>query len=220
MGSGYKTFTAGSVLTASDVNNYLMEQSVMVFATTGARDAAITAPESGMLAYINSGDINEGLYFYDGGSWWRGPSWNSPWGVVPTSSGGTNGVAFNEAMSLTIASGSNSDTAIVGGSFTITTRASRVYRLTVTTSVTAATTGGAGTLAIDDGAGGIRYRYTFPVSSASGETVNINIPFSPLGTSSKVYRLLFRRESGFVGSMTLANCFYSIEDIGPNGGPA
>ena len=33
-GAGKKTFTAGEVLTASDVNTYLMEQSVMYFGGT------------------------------------------------------------------------------------------------------------------------------------------------------------------------------------------
>ena len=69
MGSGFKTFTAGAVLTASDVNNYLMEQSVMYFATTAARDLAITAPEEGMTAFIGSNDDDEGLYGYDGSKW-------------------------------------------------------------------------------------------------------------------------------------------------------
>ena len=78
MGSGFKTFTAGAVLTASDMNNYLMEQSVMRFATTAARDVAITAPEDGMTVYIGSGDANEGLYTYNGTAW-RLP-WNMPWG--------------------------------------------------------------------------------------------------------------------------------------------
>lgn len=59
MGSGFTTFTAGNVLTASEVNNYLMEQSVMVFATTGARDSAITSPENGMLCYVTG----TGLYY-------------------------------------------------------------------------------------------------------------------------------------------------------------
>ena len=82
MGSGFTTFTAGNVLSASEVNNYLMEQSVMVFATTGARDSAITAPEAGMTAYINSGDSSEGLYVYTGTTWNKGPGWNAPWGYI------------------------------------------------------------------------------------------------------------------------------------------
>ena len=49
MGSGFQTFTAGSVLTASEVNNYLMEQTVMSFATAAARASAVTAPETGQV---------------------------------------------------------------------------------------------------------------------------------------------------------------------------
>ena len=66
MGSGFKTFSTGEVLTASDVNNYLMEQVVPVFADATARDAAITSPEEGMLAFLKSDDS---IYFYDGSSW-------------------------------------------------------------------------------------------------------------------------------------------------------
>jgi hypothetical protein len=84
MGSGFKNFTA-SVLTAADVNNFLMEQSVMSFASTGARDVQITAPEAGMVAYVRSNDSSEGLYSYSSALGWRkGPGWNAPWGVLGT----------------------------------------------------------------------------------------------------------------------------------------
>lgn len=53
---GFKTFTAGSVLTASDVNAYLM-QGVLVFTNEAARDAAITAPQEGMVAYLTSPSV-------------------------------------------------------------------------------------------------------------------------------------------------------------------
>jgi hypothetical protein len=66
MGSGFKTFTAGAVLTASDVNNYLMEQSIMSFATTTARDTALTAPEEGMIAVITGSDL---VTIYTGSAW-------------------------------------------------------------------------------------------------------------------------------------------------------
>jgi hypothetical protein len=68
-GAGKKTFTAGDVLTASEVNTYLMEQSVMVFADEAARTAAIPSPSEGMVTYINSGDRAEGLYTFTGGLW-------------------------------------------------------------------------------------------------------------------------------------------------------
>lgn len=81
MGSGFKTFTAASVLTAADLNNYCQTQSVMYFATTAARDTAITSPVDGMVAYVGSNDANEGLYTYNGTAWRKGPGWNAPWGV-------------------------------------------------------------------------------------------------------------------------------------------
>jgi hypothetical protein len=80
MGSGFKTFSAASVLTAADLNNYCQSQSVMYFATTTARDAAITSPVDGMVAYVGSNDSSEGLYSYNGTSWRKGPGWNAPWG--------------------------------------------------------------------------------------------------------------------------------------------
>ena len=66
-GLGYKVFAAGEVLTASNVNNYLMEQSVMVFAGTAARGSALgSAVAEGMVAYLS--DTNT-LQYYDGSAW-------------------------------------------------------------------------------------------------------------------------------------------------------
>lgn len=65
-GAGFKTFTAGSILTASDVNTYLMQQSTMVFASTTARDAAITSPSEGMVAYTSDTDT---YWYYNGTAW-------------------------------------------------------------------------------------------------------------------------------------------------------
>lgn len=62
----YKTFTAGTLATASDVNTYLMKQSVMVFADAAARNAALTAPTEGMLTYQES---NDHLTVYNGSAW-------------------------------------------------------------------------------------------------------------------------------------------------------
>jgi len=57
MGSGFRTFQSGEVLTASNVQNFLMEQSVMVFAGTAALGSAIgTAVEAGMVAYLTDAD--------------------------------------------------------------------------------------------------------------------------------------------------------------------
>jgi hypothetical protein len=64
-GLGFKTFTTGEVLTAADTNGYLM-QGINVFATTAARDAAITAPAEGQFAFTK--DTNS-LWYYDGAAW-------------------------------------------------------------------------------------------------------------------------------------------------------
>ena len=65
-GAGYKIFVDGDVLTATQVNTYLMEQAVMVFASSTARDAAITSPSEGMIVYLR--DTNQ-LSVYTGSAW-------------------------------------------------------------------------------------------------------------------------------------------------------
>ena len=66
-GAGYKLFASGDVLTASDVNTYLQEQTIMVFASTSARDTALNSVKSeGMFVYITGTNT---LQFYDGSSW-------------------------------------------------------------------------------------------------------------------------------------------------------
>jgi hypothetical protein len=53
-----KVFTAGEVLAAADVNNFLMDQTVMSFAGTAARGSAIPSPVEGMVTYLeDSNDI-------------------------------------------------------------------------------------------------------------------------------------------------------------------
>ena len=55
----YKVFTNGSVLNASEVNEYLMEQSIMTFANSSARSSALTAPLPGMITYLVDTDTFE-----------------------------------------------------------------------------------------------------------------------------------------------------------------
>jgi hypothetical protein len=56
-GLGRKVFQPATVLTASEVNGYLMDQSVMVFDSSAARSTALgTAVSEGMVAYLK--DVN------------------------------------------------------------------------------------------------------------------------------------------------------------------
>lgn len=89
-GLGFKTFTTGEVLTAGDVNGYLM-QGINVFATTTARNAAITAPAEGQFAFTK--DTNS-LWYYDGAAWVASGATGDIEGVTVTSpltGGGTSG---------------------------------------------------------------------------------------------------------------------------------
>lgn len=62
----YKVFSNGDALTGSELNTYLMNQSVMVFASTSARDAALTTPSEGMIVWLQ--DANKYVY-YTGSAW-------------------------------------------------------------------------------------------------------------------------------------------------------
>ena len=61
-----KVFTAGEVLAAADVNTYLMDQTIMVFAGTAARGSAIGTATEGMYSHLNDTDR---LEYYNGSAW-------------------------------------------------------------------------------------------------------------------------------------------------------
>jgi hypothetical protein len=89
----YKVFTAGTKLTAADVNDFLMKQAVTYFASSTARDAAITSPVEGMISYLE--DTN--IYTFYNGSAWGNLVWPDAWiAYTPTltnitlGSGGTS----------------------------------------------------------------------------------------------------------------------------------
>lgn len=66
----YKVFQNGYPLPASELNNYLMNQTVMVFATASARAADIPSPTEGMVTYREDGNGGTGiLEVYNGSTW-------------------------------------------------------------------------------------------------------------------------------------------------------
>jgi len=66
-GAGYKLFNTGDVLTAAQVNTYLQEQTVMVFASSAARTTALTSVlAEGMVSYLQDTNAVE---VYDGSNW-------------------------------------------------------------------------------------------------------------------------------------------------------
>ncbi len=66
-GAGYKLFNTGDVLTAAQVNTYLQEQTVMVFADATARTTALSGVlAEGMVTYLKDTDAVEK---YNGSAW-------------------------------------------------------------------------------------------------------------------------------------------------------
>jgi hypothetical protein len=63
---GRKTFVTNTVLTAADVQDYLMDQSVMVFSDSTTRGSAIPTPTEGMVTYLSGSDSLEA---YNGANW-------------------------------------------------------------------------------------------------------------------------------------------------------
>lgn len=121
-GAGFKTFAAGSVFTASDANTYLMQQAVMVFANEAARDAAITSPSEGMIAYLTAPTV---------------PAATGAITAVPTGAktiyNGTNWVCVTE-----VAAASNTAGTIAAGAYANTlTGDTTVVSVTLVTGTTA-----------------------------------------------------------------------------------
>jgi len=103
-GAGYKLFQTGDVLTAAQVNTYLNEQTVMVFASAAARTSALTSVlAEGMVSYLQDTNAVE---VYDGSAWVSIGASGDITGVTAgtgISGGGTSGtVTITNAMATEI----------------------------------------------------------------------------------------------------------------------
>tara|TARA_R110000787_G_scaffold84709_4_gene181413 strand:- start:238 stop:690 length:453 start_codon:yes stop_codon:yes gene_type:complete len=99
MANGFKVFSTGAVLTAADVNDYLMEQSISIFANATARDAQITSPIEGQFCYLADSNV---LMLYNGG--WANFIGDGDITAVNTAgTSGLSGGASSGAANLTIA---------------------------------------------------------------------------------------------------------------------
>ena len=216
MGSGFKNFTAASVLTASDVNNYLMEQSIMSFESTGARDVQVTAPEDGMVAYIRSNDTSEGLYTYNGTSWRKGPGWNAPWGLLAKAK--FTNTSTTSATHSTLQDGTNNLTV------TATTVTNRCYKITTIQNPYAS--GGANGFQGAHLVGGTETaRFLIPsMSTITQDSRTYTSTFTETSGQSRVFKAQIASYTTNTqitdwGSATIPRVII-VEDIGPDGVPA
>lgn len=216
MGSGFRTFATSEVLTASNVQNFLMEQSVMSFASTGARDVAITAPETGMVAYVRSNDADEGLYTYSSASTWRkGAGWNSPWGAA----------GYAKITTAPSASSAKTNTGLSITTGTIPTN--RILKHTVTGMVFFNSVNDMCRISIVTGSSGgtdlMEADYS-PFGTANAYTISFSFYETTTSTAALTRRITQER---IVGTSSTIQFFcdstrpatYIIEDIGPSGAP-
>jgi hypothetical protein len=212
MGSGYKNFTAASVLTAADLNNYCQSQSVMYFASTAARDAAITSPVAGMVAFIDSGDANEGLYVYHGatGGWRKGPGWNAPWGVQLYAQDTVNTRDFT---------GTPATITNITGSVSVVNN--RRYRCTFQCRYLNTSTGAANTFTMRAGGTGFWSGIENNYSNINDQIYNAVSIYSATSSSTLTFDV---QASAGTGTLKIyganAATQFTVEDIGPYGAPA
>ena len=93
-GLGKKTFTAGDVLIAGDVNNYLMDQTVMNFATTAARSSAIPVPSTGMVSYVGDTGSESPTSTIAQIEAYTGAAWQTPYGMTLLANSNINATSF------------------------------------------------------------------------------------------------------------------------------
>lgn len=214
MAGGYHTFTAGEVLTAANMNAYSRDQVVSQFASTSARDSAITVPVTGMTCYIASADSSEGLYTYNGTSWRKGPGWNAPWGIVAqaSSTSGQTGISSSFA-DITFATA------------TWTGISNRLYRITLSIASLQVTSNGVQQHQIGTGASGA------PATILLKQQLNTTTTAAQYGPA---HFVTFQTGSGSLsvhaqattsaGTLTIDNAnikgWFVVDDVGPTGVPA
>jgi hypothetical protein len=181
----YKVFTNGSVLNASEINDNLMNQSVMVFSNSTARAAALTAPVEGMLTWLQ--DVNRYEYRNGANAW------------VTLGSGVLQVVSTVKTDTFS-ASTSNTWADITGLSVSITPSSSSSKVLVVSAIHGSATTNGVANIqlirgstaiAIGDAAGS-RPQSSSSIDSNGGEPImssSITFLDSPATTSATTYKL-------------------------------
>ena len=189
----YKVFTNGSVLNASEINDNLMNQSVMVFSNSTARAAALTSPLEGMLTWLQ--DTNKYEYRDGSGAW-----------VALGSSPIIQVVSTAKTDTFTSSSGTFVDVTGLSVTITPTSATSKVLVQlsvngnggTASSSMIGRLLRGATAVAIGDAAGS-RERATFGNSIAVGSSDILNnaVTFldSPATTSATTYKIQVKSDS-------------------------
>ena len=112
-GAGYKLFNTGDVLTAAQVNTYLMEQTTMVFADAAARTAALSGVVSeGMISYLKS---TKQVEVYNGSAWVASDDPNAIQNTIVDAKGDLIAASANDTPAR-LAVGNNGETLLADSS--------------------------------------------------------------------------------------------------------
>ena len=113
-GAGYKLWSTGEVVTAANVNTYLQQQTVMVFASAAARTTALSGVlAEGMVSYRTDSKV---LEVYNGTSWvdFTGDIT----GITTAANSGLSGGGTSGNITLTLATTAKGDVLVGTGSGT------------------------------------------------------------------------------------------------------
>jgi len=179
-----KVFTAGEVLAASDVNSFLMDQTIMSFAGTAARGSAIGTATEGMYAHLNDTDT---LTYYNGSAWVNRIPAAGILQVVSTAKNDTfttssSTFADITGLSVSITPSSASSKILVLASVSTSNSSAAVAQHKLLRDSTA--------ISIGDAAGSRARISSFGYSASNTETSqSINFLDSPATTSSITYKI-------------------------------
>jgi hypothetical protein len=104
-GAGYRLFNTGDVLTAAQVNTYLQQQVIMVFADSTARTTALSGVlAEGMFSYLTG---TNAFQYYDGAAW---ADVSNPGDITGVTAGtGLSGGGSSGAVTLSIDTATTAD---------------------------------------------------------------------------------------------------------------
>jgi len=228
--AGFREFVTGEVLTAANVNDFLMQQSVMKFADAAARDTALgtavgggNALREGMVAYL---DDTDEVLAYDGTAW---GSLGLPLGTATPTDGqilafGTATSTWNPtdggalvAVKHALFTGTQTNSTAAGGNFAVTDLSitheladpSNKLILTVSLSAASSAFNRVG-VAFSDGS------TLFPLGDAAGDRVQMFVGggnISDSGTTSILERTFVTISGTTVHSPGAGSKTYTVQAI-------
>lgn len=202
----FKTFVDSVSLPSTDLNTYLMKQTVIV-CTSGTRPSS---PIEGMTIYET--DTDRLLVYTTATTGWQ-PPWNMPWGAL-----GFAQVTTTQGSITTV------ETDLTSLAVTVSVPANRRLKVTGDTAVVSTVSGDYADLRIKETTTQLN-RCSMPLAVAGfGTTCHAEAIIAGPSSGSHTYKLALQRTVG-TGSLTSSPsatdpAYIHVEDIGPNGAPA